>query len=86
MPPVSPKKAGLVVYPNPTSGQLSVRAISSGKLSFFDLQGRQIAAYNIATGENIVQLPDSLSAGIYTGRFLSTDGKESDIVRIIYQP
>ena len=74
------------IFPNPTSGNLSVRASKSGKLIVYNLLGQKIAEYTIRGTTMDLQLPSWMSAGLYLGRFNSDDGFESEEIRIVYQP
>jgi hypothetical protein len=73
------------IYPNPTTGQLGIRSQQSGRLSFYDLQGGSVGSYEIKAGNTVFQLPETLAAGIYMGRFISSDGKLNKTFRIVYQ-
>ncbi len=52
------------VYPNPTSGQLFVKVNQPTKLELYDLNGRQVNAYQLEQGENTIQI-QSLQNGVY---------------------
>jgi trimeric autotransporter adhesin len=78
-------QALLKVYPNPTSGILTIDAPVAGTFVVYTIDGKQMVQYNVATSANMVSLPSSLAAGIYMCRFIGADGSTA-IVRLVYQP
>lgn len=73
------------IYPNPTNGMFNISSPKSGILTMYNMEGQQTGTYTINSGTTQLQLPSSLSAGIYSGRFQSKDGIVT-IVKIVYQP
>jgi hypothetical protein len=74
----------LSVYPNPTSGTLTVQAPTSGTFTMYTVDGREVARYAVSETATTVTLPGNLATGVYMCRFNGTDGS-SDVVRLIYQ-
>jgi len=72
-----------LLYPNPSRGLLNLKTSSAGVLSIYGIDGRHIQQYKVVTGTTQIQLPGSLPAGIYTGKFISGKGLQR-IVKIIY--
>ncbi len=72
----------LSVYPNPNSGHFILTATTAGVLSVTDLQGQAIATYEIKPGQNAIQMPQGIAAGIYIGRLKADPGVET--FRIYY--
>lgn len=71
-----PKEVGEVkVYPNPTTGALTVSVPEKGKISVVNLQGQSVGAYELQQGDNKIALPALLSPGLYIGRIQLKDGK-----------
>jgi uncharacterized protein YjdB len=75
----------LKVYPNPTSGQLTIEAPQNGTFSIFTIDGKQVAQYTVTTTAATVSLPKELAAGIYMCRFTGADGSTA-IVRLVFEP
>ncbi|MCF8448534.1 MAG: Ig-like domain-containing protein [Taibaiella sp.] len=75
----------LKVYPNPTSGQLTIEAPQNGIFSIFTIDGKQVAQYTVTTTAATVSLPKELAAGIYMCRFAGADGSTA-IVRLVFEP
>ena len=73
--------ASLRVYPNPTTGHLTISAPEQGIFIVYDLQGQQTARYSVIKGETEIVLP-SVAAGVYLGRFLGESGYEQ-VVRVV---
>ena len=73
--------ASLRVYPNPTTGRLTISAPEQGIFIVYDLQGQQTARYNVMKGETEIVLP-SVADGVYLGRFLGESGYEQ-VVRVV---
>lgn len=82
---VAAEQADISIYPNPTTGQLSIESSQSGRLSFYNLQGESVGSYEIKAGNTVFHLPASLAAGIYMGRFMSSDGNVNKTFRIVYR-
>ena len=78
--------ADIKISPNPTYGPFVVNAPQQGTLLVCDLQGREVANYPIQPGENVLQLPASLSAGMYICKFVSKDNNIPVVLRLVYQP
>jgi hypothetical protein len=75
----------LKVYPNPTSGQLTIEAPQNGIFSIFTIDGKQVTQYTVTTTAATVSLPKELAAGIYMCRFAGADGSTA-IVRLVFEP
>jgi len=81
-----PKAVGDVrVYPNPTTGQITISMPENGSLSLTNVQGQQVTVYELSKGENQLRVPDGIAPGIYIGRLVFGSGKYV-IIRIAYQP
>jgi trimeric autotransporter adhesin len=79
------ESAGLLkVYPNPTSGTLTIDAPEAGTFTVYTIDGKEVAQYTVSASVNMVTLPSSLAAGIYMCRFVGADGA-SAIVRLVYE-
>jgi uncharacterized protein YjdB len=74
----------LTVYPNPTSGTLTLQAPVNGTFTVYTIDGRQVAQYAVTTESATVSLPHGLANGAYMCRFNGEDGS-TDVVRLIYQ-
>ena len=73
--------ASLRVYPNPTTGHLTISAPEQGMFIVYDLLGQQTARYSVIKGETEIVLP-GVAAGVYLGRFLGESGYEQ-VVRVV---
>lgn len=73
------------VYPNPTTGNLTVQMPEAGMLYLSDVQGKQLATYPIKQGKTMLQL-GPWPAGIYTGKLVGKETGKTTVVRIVYQP
>lgn len=78
-------RSGISVYPNPTTGAVTVSMPESGSLSLLNIQGQQVADYQLSKGENHLRMPAGIAPGIYIGRLVYGSGKYV-IIRIAYQP
>jgi hypothetical protein len=74
----------LQLYPNPNDGQFIISAKTNGILSVNNIQGQQIARYNINTGKTNITMPKSASAGVYLGCFVQDNGNAS-MVKIVIE-
>jgi trimeric autotransporter adhesin len=74
----------LKVFPNPTSGTLTIDAPVAGTFTVYTIDGKQVAQYTVAASANMVTLPSNLAAGIYMCRFVGTEGTYA-IVRLVFE-
>ncbi len=54
----------LKIYPNPTTGLLSIELVGKATATLLDIQGRQLFAQQLQAGSNVIDL-NFLSSGIY---------------------
>ncbi len=76
--------ANISIYPNPTSGQLSIDASVSGELSILTIDGRIVASGSLTKGTNHITLPAQLARGMYVVRFKGDDGS-AHVARIVLE-
>jgi uncharacterized protein YjdB len=72
------------VFPNPTSGALSITAEVDGEFTLFTLDGKLVQQYQVTAGNNSVSLPNDLAAGIYMCRFNGNEGS-TKMVRLVVE-
>ena len=72
------------VFPNPSSGSLTIQSSVSGMFTVFTIDGKQLNEYYIETPSVTVVLPKELSDGIYMLRFKGVDGS-LQVIRLIYK-
>jgi large repetitive protein len=72
------------VFPNPTSGALSITAEVDGNFTMFTLEGKLVQQYQVTSGNNSVSLPNDLAAGIYICHFNGKDGS-TNMVRLVVE-
>ena len=75
----------LKVYPNPTFGSITLSATNTGKFILYTILGQQATEYVVNSGLTEVQLPTSLSDGIYIGKYVADDGSLKQEVRIVLE-
>jgi hypothetical protein len=80
----STENSGFVLYPNPTEGNIYFVSDVPGTVTVYSVDGKQVANYEVVTGNTSVTLPTSIARGVYTCRFVSAAG-DSKIVRLIYK-
>jgi hypothetical protein len=73
-----------LLYPNPTTGNLTISSSVSGELSIYTIEGKVAGQYSITTGTNTIQLSSDLAAGVYLCRFTGIDGSTQQ-VRMVLQ-
>jgi type IX secretion system substrate protein len=75
------------VYPNPTSGAFTIIAPENGTLDVYNIQGQLAATFQIITGSTSLQLPTSMSPGVYVCRYIP-EGSDAVpvVIRLVYQP
>ncbi|MCF8450813.1 MAG: T9SS type A sorting domain-containing protein, partial [Taibaiella sp.] len=73
------------VYPNPTSGSVTIDAPVAGTFIVYTIEGKEAAQYTVIASAIMVSLPSDLASGIYMCRFIGADGT-SAIVRLVYEP
>ena len=61
---VEPEQSYLNLWPNPTSGSLTLEMKSATNIEVMDIQGRCVAKYALEAGTHHIDLGD-LSEGVY---------------------
>lgn len=75
-----PKAAeGVKVYPNPTTGSITVSVPEQGRISVVNPQGQVVGAYKLQKGDNKITLATSLPAGLYLGAVQLAGGKKETV-------
>jgi hypothetical protein len=74
----------LSLYPNPTQGKMVFSTTVAGSLSIYNMEGKQVANYQVAAGSNSIELPKELAAGNYIARF-STGNAAPSTLRFILE-
>jgi len=75
--------ATLLVYPNPSTGTLTIQTNSEGDFYLYNIMGQSAGKYAVRTGETVVSLPVSLASGTYIGKYIPANGKDANEVRIV---
>ena len=75
----------LMVWPNPTSGAITVQATSAGDFIVYNMMGQQVAAYRVASGATDVRLPAAMAGGVYVGVYKADDGGAQQTVRVVVE-
>jgi hypothetical protein len=85
--PDVPQKAAqtFALYPNPTTGSITLLVSGSGSFVISTIEGKTIDARKVVTGINDISLPAHLANGLYMGVYTPDDGTKPDIVRFVYQ-
>jgi fructose-1,6-bisphosphatase/inositol monophosphatase family enzyme len=65
------------IYPNPTTGRITVSTRRSAEATLFDISGRSVAVYSLNAGTNVLDLT-AFQNGVY---MLRVDGAVSKIVK-----
>jgi hypothetical protein len=72
------------IYPNPTSGSLTITSSEKGALTLFTIDGKQVEQYEINKDVTSISLPNSLATGVYMCRFSGEEGSVK-IVRLVFE-
>lgn len=81
---VTLSKRGINIFPNPTSGAMTLQTKVAGRLTVYAIDGRAVANYTATAGNTILQLPSDIAAGVYMCRFVGDNGT-SAMVRLVYE-
>jgi uncharacterized protein YjdB len=73
------------VYPNPSTGALTIKSTQPGIFTIYTIDGRQVDQHIITNPSTAVALPYNLAAGMYMCRFVGDDGT-LETVRLVYKP
>ena len=73
------------VYPNPTSGNITIASDNIGTFNIYTMDGRMVESRITTDATTSITLPNTLSAGYYVCQFIANDGTQKT-VRILYQP
>ncbi len=85
-PQPSPRERELSVWPNPTSGDITIQSPEAGSFVVYNMVGHQVAAYKVASGATDVRLPAALAGGVYMGVYKADDGGMQQMVRVVIIP
>jgi len=66
--------AEVTIFPNPTSGEVTVQAPGAGKLTIYAADGRMAGVYEIGKTATTITLGNTLANGVYICRFTGKDG------------
>lgn len=72
--PVTFPKGEVLLYPNPTNGEINIRADVAGVFYLFSLDGRKLKEYKITEGISSMILPNEFAIGIYIGKYVGDNG------------
>jgi len=72
------------MYPNPTSGMLTVEAQSAGTFVLYTFDGKMVQEFKLEAAANSISLPSNLAAGMYMCQFMFEDGT-SRTEKLMYQ-
>jgi uncharacterized repeat protein (TIGR01451 family) len=73
------------VYPNPSTGQITLTTDVDGKAYLYDVQGRCVLSLSLTAGKKQVQLPETLSRGLYILQARSNEGEMLGAVRLVVE-
>ena len=73
----------IVIYPNPTTGTLTIQASDEGSFYLYNIMGQMTGHYTVRAGETFIALPPSLASGIYMGKYIPANGQDANEMRII---
>jgi hypothetical protein len=71
------------VYPNPSTGTLTLNATATGTFYLYTMLGQQAGEYVVTVGQTTVTLPANLSAGVYMGTYRPDNNASPSEVRIV---
>jgi uncharacterized protein YjdB len=71
------------IYPNPTTGTFSIATSTSGMLSMYTIDGKEVLLQQLSSGISSITLPNTVAAGFYTCKFTDVEGKVT-IMRLVY--
>lgn len=76
-----PSEGGVTVFPNPSTGRMTVRVPVEGVFMVYDLKGQLVQQYRLEKGETEITLPSGIAPGVYLGRFVTEFGVA--VVRVV---
>jgi hypothetical protein len=77
----------LSIYPNPTTGTITINAPQAGEMVVCNIQGQVIMQMHVKKGATEMSLPSTTSAGMYICRYIADSGDKTPVVvKLIYQP
>ncbi|MFT4062813.1 MAG: T9SS type A sorting domain-containing protein [Edaphocola sp.] len=80
-------QAGIVLYPNPAMGQVSIKCADAGlklnRIDVYDAMGKLVWTQNVAGTQNPIIYTSSWANGIYQIRLATSRGTESQRLQIL---
>jgi hypothetical protein len=75
---------GVSIYPNPTTGIINIQSPSAGICEVYNVEGKLLLRKSIVKGRTILNMPATLSAGVYFVKCRLFDG-EVVTERVVYR-
>jgi hypothetical protein len=75
----------ILLYPNPSRGEVTIVATTVGTLVLADMQGRIRKTISLSKGESRVEL-EELPPGIYLAHYYDGNGQKVGITKVILAP
>ena len=76
--------SAMEVYPNPSTGMLTVKTPCAGRLYFYNQRGKEKASCIVSEGDNPIYLQQVLFPGIYLCKFEGVNGSTAE-VKVTYK-
>ena len=76
------ESGAFTLFPNPTSGRLTVRAAIQGVLAVYAADGKLVASFAISNGDTGIELDRMLSSGTYLAQFAGNNGS-TEVIKIV---
>lgn len=76
----------ITFMPNPTNGTAVIFVPGDGVLTIYSMNGQKVASISVSSGINNITVPNNIAAGVYMGRYQSTQNDINSTIKFTYQP
>jgi len=80
------QEAEFSLFPNPNNGRFTVNCPEPGVISIWNLQAQQLHSIPIHSGKSSLELPGSITPGIYLCKYQSSTSGKGKTLRLLFQP
>jgi len=83
---IKPNGTSISLFPNPTTGEFTLKCPQSGTVILYNMQGQQVMENKVMAGATILWLPGGVGAGVYMVKYVGEGGGVPVVLRLVYEP
>jgi len=83
---IKPTGSLFSVFPNPTTGEFTLKSPQSGTVIIYNMQGQQVMENKVMAGATNLRLPSGVGAGVYMVKYEGEGNNVPVVLRLVYEP